>query len=253
MKNPHEALLTALMNARGYKARYEHLLGPIAAALGWTRLDEVIENFGTQAATQMHRSKQAEHGTVTKADRRTHLRVHQMTPIWMMARATLLNIAPSKLSRFDVPPATTSDVSLIAAAQGMATVANEFRQTFVAQGLPGDFVEQLQAAAAELQGSIVERDGDRLQSRRATIGADTQAVMAREVLGILTSLVIRQFEKQPDLIGEWKSAIRIRRKPGVARGTTGGAGGNSLPVLKQIGAGEPAAAGDAAGVPKAAA
>jgi hypothetical protein len=182
-------------------------------------LDEVKAHLASHGAVQHSSGAAAKAGTQKKDELRANLRLQHMTPISRMAIARLQDLPLNNLEKFKVPPVNASDVALLTAASAMADVAAEYARTLSDEGLGDQFLDELKAATAALHSCIIERDNKRFARGRSTISIDVRVKDARRVLSALTAIVESRFASRPEIIGEWRSRIRISTKPGVPIGT----------------------------------
>lgn len=212
-----QAILAVLRRAKWFLEQHAAGLGALAEAPALTRLDDLIRALETNGAVQHGSVTESHAATETKYERRQQLRLQHMAPISAVARAKLAGIPAPKMAKFNVPTSDASDVTLLFAGRAMHTAAKEYEQVFKDEKLGEDVLDQLSASIDALQETIVSRDGDKLLRRRATLGNAGLMQLARQVLDMLTGIVMRAFLAQPDIIGQWKTAIRIGGKPGGSR------------------------------------
>ncbi len=217
MQHHEGEVVGSLRRAKWFLVEHTGALGPFAESPASARLDELIRDMESNHSVQHGTVKESKAATVSKAELRRALRLEHMQPISAIARSRLAGIDTPKMAKFSVPNTSASDVALLAAGRAMSSAAAEYTQVFVDEKLPADFLEQLDAAVVALQDTIVARDGDKLQRRRATLGLRGQLLLARELFNILTGFVRKSFAKQPEVIGEWLTAIRIPAKTSVRR------------------------------------
>src|SRR5262249_36940484 len=85
-------------------------------------------------------------------EKRRELVAHQMAPIAKVARA-LHGTVPG-IGVLSLPKGNVSTPRIVTAATAMAQKAEIYKDVLVESGLPADFIEQLQQAAAALKASI---------------------------------------------------------------------------------------------------
>ena len=217
------ATLAAYRRGQDYFTRYAELLGRFADSPARRRLDRVVKRLETAFAQQVRSAKAAEGLTERKHDLRQALRDGQMRLITAIGRADL---APElkHMREFRVPRIRTDDAELLSAARALRHAAAAQPAAFVKiGGLRRTFLNDFDAAIDALQDTIVAREGQLLEHRRHCLAAVGLILQGREVLRMLTSFVNMKFHgTRPDLVGEWKMAIRISEKPGPSRRRRGG-------------------------------
>lgn len=204
----------------GALRRGKWFLGVHAALIGAeagpavAELDAAIVAMNADAVEKSQAKQLATSGTVSKNVLRQRLR-ELMGPVAAIAGGGLIGGVPvGELQKFRYPDAKVSDVALIAAARAMAGAAARYRQAFEAIGRPSGFVEGLEGAAHALEQRIIERDGDRVNGRRAGLGIAMRVRKARALLTLLTRVINERLYDRPDLVGAWRTAIRIKRVAG---------------------------------------
>lgn len=219
MEVKQQGMLESLLSVQWFLDNHPEVLGPVSGASTRTALDDVVRDLEGNGTAQHGAHRRAKSATPFRKELRETLRVEHMQPIAAIARAKLLGSSATLMQKFELPDKQTPDAVLITAARAMSRAAAEYKRIFLDEKLPPDFLPQLNAAANALQKALVERNGSRLERKRATTGLEAQLFKAREVIRVLNGLVVKQIARTPDLLAEWKMAKRIRRKPGVPRGS----------------------------------
>jgi hypothetical protein len=102
----------------------------------------------------------------------------------------------------------------------MGKAAANYTPTFVAAGLPADFLAKLQAATDALSDSLALRGHTVSAGAGATAGLDAEAARGRKALKVLDSLVVPIIADDDALLAQWRSAKRFRGKTPSLAGTT---------------------------------
>lgn len=212
MDNYQKRVVAALRRGKWFLQKYLQLIGEAEVGTAITELGEAITGIVTDTTEKVESHKLSLSGTVSKFDLRRRL-LDEVTPVSVLALGRLVGVPEVKLARFDVPSPHASDVALIAGARAMATAARQYSPQFEARGRPADFVERILGAADDLENKIVERDGDRVNRRRAVLGINVKLEKARIQLRYLSSVVVGKLRAYPDLVGAWRQAIRIGGYP----------------------------------------
>ena len=173
----------------------------------------------TAFSQQVRSAKAAEAVTARTHERRHAHREREMLAITAIGNAPLTVPELKHMRSFRVPHILTNDAELLGAARALRKAAAVQPAAFVkVGGLPPRFLDELDAAIDALQDTIIARQGELLEHRRHTLAVVGLIVQGREVLRMLTSFVNKKFLRtRPDLVGEWKTAIRISEKPGPSR------------------------------------
>ncbi len=208
MDNYQKRVVAAMRRGLWFLAKHYGLIGQETVGRANTELEAAIAGILDDSRQKVQYETLAQSGTVTKYDIRRHLRA-ELSPVVSIAQSRLLALPEADLAKFQLPHGHASDVSLILAARAMADAAAEFRPAFQQYGRPADFIESLQGLADELEGKIVTRDGNRINRRRAQLGVAVKLADARVRLRIISAAVTAKLRQQPDLVGAWRTAIRI--------------------------------------------
>jgi hypothetical protein len=220
MNGAQKARHESLLRVQRCLDDFDEFLGDVNRSPARSALDRLAGEVTQLAGYQRLAPTEVQSRAVQREDLREALRLEQMRPIAAIAR---LRLADSPLIiRLQVPRKNVDDATLIAAGDGMAKAAAQYRDVFIAQHLPADFVEQLEAAVNALRKSVEDREGTRVQRRYTTRAILACLSEASHMVRILDGLVMRQIRKDPALLAGWTTAVRHRGRPG-------GAGTASVP------------------------
>ena len=216
MTNRQKAELDALHRMQVFVHQNGDALGTVMQAPSRTGLDDAVTALETQAGSQSAALVYATSQTTQKFSAREDLRLHHMNPIAAIARISLAGTP--QIIDLRTPRKNIDDVRLVAAANGMAEAAALYTQVFIDHKLPADFIAQLEAATAALQATIATRNKALQQVKAATQTVADQTTTARNVVRVLSALVVKQLKGRTDLLAAWHMAKQINAKPGVPRG-----------------------------------
>lgn len=218
MQYRQEQFLRAFQRARRFYREHANALGNYANAPARKKLDSSISQLEAAFEGQVRTEKTAMALTARKHELRHELREHHLRILVSIARAELGDLDVAKMRTFTVPRIRAYDVALLTAARAIRKAAAPHAAVFVAHGAERSFLGELDAAIDALERCIIARDRELLEHRRHVIAVDLALARGREALGILGALVQSALgRKRPDLVSEWKSAVRIPAKPGPAR------------------------------------
>ncbi len=93
---------------------------------------------------------------------------------------------------------------------------------FIAYDMPADFVADLQADLAAIDGKGAEQTDDKIEDIGDTVRNRGLIQEARAVISSLNTSVRNRFRQEPDVLAEWRTASRIHR--------TGGSGPDEEPT-----------------------
>lgn len=184
-----------------------------------------LTDHGTSQETQRVQSLLV---STDEAEKRREVLSHQMTPIATVARA-LRGTVPGigVLSR---PRGNVSTPQLIAAAAAMGEKAELYKDVLIENGLPADFIDQLQTATATLRASIDGRGLARASRAAATQGVKTEVRLGRRIVAIIGVIITRQVRSDPATLAEWEHLKRVTVKGVAVRRSVGHVQTSSTPA-----------------------
>ena len=121
-----------------------------------------------------------------------------------------------------MPKGNIQTAALITAATVLARKAETYKEVLVENGLPSDFIEQLEAAVLTLKGSLDARGLARAARSSATRGVGSEIALGRRVVMIMDATLTRVLRSQPTKLAEWEHVKRVTLKGGGVRGSVGG-------------------------------
>ncbi|HEY4658869.1 MAG TPA: hypothetical protein VIH11_05120 [Gemmatimonadaceae bacterium] len=219
MKQVQQARLDALHRMQAFMDENADALGNVNKSRSRAALDDVLTQLEARAEAQGSAEVQAAGATADKNALREDLRLHQMQPIAAIARATLAHTP--LIAKLRLPSGKVNDSTLVQRGNAMADVASQYRDVFIAEQLPADFIKQLRASVEAVRKAAVSRDGFQVDVTEATQAVDDEMARAHNVVKVLNSLVVKQLKGKSDLLAGWRRAKHAKAKPGVPQGTTG--------------------------------
>ena len=167
------------------------------------QLAAVIEDLSACATAQVASDLGARGATQKQQVLLRTLERDHMAPIARIARATVgttVELMPLKLTR-GKPGARR----LATAAHGMARAAEPFAETFIAYGLPPDFIARLDNAAVEVLEAAAERTLHRGRRAQATKGLKDGLQKGRKIVDIFDAFVqTATRQDDPALFAAWR-------------------------------------------------
>lgn len=115
---------------------------------------------------------------------------------------------------FVMPPSNSTSAQLVAHATAMAEAARVHEQVFTEVGLPDDFLSSMLAVTAEVSKSIDDRKQHAGRRNGATAGLAAEERRGRSMLKLIDALIVPRLRNNDALLGEWRAAKRVPRKPG---------------------------------------
>jgi hypothetical protein len=209
MRSTETGVAGAVSSVVDFLTRHDAVLGTLNASGARTSLDAIDAEMDGHAASQSAGTVNSQRATVAQHTLRVALRTRHMLPIARVARTQLQTIPD--YSKLKLPNIRINSEKLVADARAMGEVAQEHEAVFVSMGLAPDFVAQLNAAATELHAKLVNRSAQTGRRAGATKGLGSVSTRARAAIGVIDALVTPLIDNDPALLGEWKSAKKIRR------------------------------------------
>ena len=131
-----------------------------------------------------------------------------MRPIAVIAREVFGRTGTDRA--FRLPRSWASNQPLLAAAGAMADAAERAKDTFVARGLPADFVDRLRTAASRLGVVLLERRESARRMVTSTARINDLLRRGKSAVRQLDGLLRTRLAKDPALLRAWESATRVR-------------------------------------------
>ena len=176
-------------------------------------LNGIVNRISDHAIVQNTQHAQSLLISKDELEKRHALVAHHMAPIVKVARA-LRGTVPG-IGVLSLPKGNASKSEVIMAANAMAEKAMNHKDVLLESGLPADFIEQLQQAAATLKTSLDDRGLARAGWVAATKGVRGELALGRRVVTILDAVVTHLIRSDPVKLAEWEQLKRVTVK-GVA-------------------------------------
>jgi hypothetical protein len=197
------ARLEALQAVQQFMDTNAAVLGAVNQSRARATLDGIVTRLRGQRALQHGAREQATSRTDHLGELRDVLKIEHMQPIATIAASKLA--ATPDITKLRMPRGHVSTLRLVAAGEAMAAAAEKYKQVFLDEQLPQDFVEQLRTAATGVEQALVARTGSRAEQVQATEGTADLCARGAAVVKVLNSLVLKQ------LAGDSEEGVRLRR------------------------------------------
>ncbi len=171
-------------------------------------LDEVIAGLNDESLEQEASTRNVAVLAQARDAAREELYKDHMRPIAVIAREVFGRTGTDRA--FRLPRSWASNQPLLAAAGAMADAADRAKDTFVARGMPADFVDQLRAAARRLDDVRQGRTESARRRVTSTAKIDDLLRRGRSAVRQLDGLLRPRLAKDPALLRAWESATRVR-------------------------------------------
>ena len=182
-------------------------------------LDEVVAELMDHSSAQVsgQQSSQAEKRRQDAAMRT--LRDRHMRPIVRVARFAI-QLDPGIEQDLRMPTSTLGVVKLLSAAKTMREKAAPYKEVFVKNGLPADFLERFVEAESAVARATVNRGTNVGKHVGARAGLTDQLKRGRRAVDALDAIVLNAFADKPVVLAAWRVAKRVKALPGGGRITT---------------------------------
>jgi hypothetical protein len=218
MQSDHAAVLSTLTRVQRFLDANGDALGSINQSGSRQILDDVVTTLASHAVNQTSSKRIGAAQVAKERVLRNALKLNQMRPIATIAAAQLRQVP--EFTALKMPPATSTSRALIAWAGAMSDAASVYDNTFIAAGLPADFITRLHDAANALNDAIANRGATKTAQSGATAGLSAETARGRQAVKVLDSLVEPQIAGNIALLAQWKAAKRIGGKTVPVSGTT---------------------------------
>lgn len=213
MLGRQQRLINAFLGAQGWLERHldeNDLLAGLVSE--FTAELNTVRDAATAQALGLRMRKAA---TTELHDAIRRLREHQLHLIVAIARghASLADefavLEAVRLPRYRMPV-----VFLVAHARAIRDVVRPFEAQFVQWGCSPGFIAELDAAINEVEMIFGKRNSAMLMQVGATAGLVRHLSDARKVLTAIDASLYPRYRDDKVAWAEWRSVIRVRRKPG---------------------------------------
>ena len=234
MNSQQERVLQSFRRVQSWFATYPEYstAGPTGSPALATQLDAlngIVQRATEFAAEQDTQLAQSLLVSKDEREQRREVLSHHMASIAKVARA-LRGTVPG-IGVLSMPRGNIQSAALITAATVMARKAEIYKAVLIENGLPTDFVQQLEASATSLKQSLDARGRARGARVGATRGLEAELALGRRVVDIMDATLTRVLRLQPSRFAEWQQVKRVTQRGTVSRGAVGSVDG--LPTLAQ--------------------
>src|SRR5450759_1255183 len=195
------------VNAKGFlEANASQLAGVVTTGTK-QELDEAIVELEMHVSNQGNTFIAAKGSTQKQVSLRTILLRTHMAPINRVARLKLGDTP--ELAPFLMPQGKPTTERLAGLANGMADAAIPFTATFIAAGLPADFVPQLKSVVVQMVQSLSDRSLTHGKRKGATTSLKSVLTRGRKIVSVLDAFVRNALEDESTLLANWNLVKRV--------------------------------------------
>lgn len=209
MRSTEANQLEALRNIPAFLDEHRDRVPGVAACGMRHRLDEALERLARHADDQASSAAGSLNCTQRYLALRRELVGTHLLPIALIARTTEPPL--SELAQLQPPRGKPTALQLASAAHAMAEATTPYSETFIAAGMPADFVDQLRRASDAMMAELGARTQERARHRVATEALRAGLASARRMVNVLDAFVRAECGQDDGLLAGWTSAIHVRR------------------------------------------
>jgi hypothetical protein len=203
----------------------EHPAPPPASYTEQKRvLDDVLAQLDDHSIAQEFGGKQTAKDVERQDVLMKRLRSRHLRPIAAIARSEAQAV-PGITRELRMPRIGIGPLRLVVAAKAMRQAAEPYKDVFVRNGRPVDFLAQLDAAIGELAQTQLGRAVNVGTKVGARAGIEQQLRRGRKAVEILDTVVKSAFEEDAVVLARWRTARRVPAIPG---------GGGALTLLPDV-------------------
>ena len=200
-------MLLSLRNAKGFlEANAAQLAGVVTTGTK-QELDEAIVELEMHVSNQGNTFIAAKGSTQKQRWLRSILLRNHMAPINRVAQLKLGDTP--ELAPFLMPRGKPTTERLAGLANGMADAAIPFTATFIAAGLPADFVPQLKSVVVQMVQSLSDRSLTHGKRKGATTSLKGVLTRGRKIVSVLDAFVRNALEDESTLLANWNLVKRV--------------------------------------------
>ena len=215
MKQGELRQLESLIGTQAFLNTHTDQFGNINAAAERARLDEIITEVRAQVTVQQAGVRAARGVTEVRTQFEGELRTGHMMPIAEFAREKMKGLGDGEFKALTPATGKLRGERLVQAARGMAKAAQAHLPELEAGHFPPDVIEQLIASADAVQAPLDRRAAVAGERVGATKQIHARLAEGRSIVRTMGAVVKRTARTNPGLLAEWRSAQRVKNKPGV--------------------------------------
>ena len=206
MQKRFRRLFVGMRQAQSFMDSNGELLKAVNSGGSRAEFDAVTVRIGALADTQ------EAHGTTAKgelANERKLVGMARRRHMWPLVRVARAKVpAAAQLSAVVLPPFKASTATTASHVRSMATAVLPYRQLLQEGGLAPDFIEQMHAAAAQMDQAVIQKRAHVVARSGATNNIRTEVAEARLQIGAVDALVRATVAETEPKIADWNKIMR---------------------------------------------
>ena len=207
MERAQENTLLSLDAVNAFLDRHAIQLARVVATGARQKLRSVIADLVTLRSIKSGGALIAQSSTQSKAALRTVLMRDHMVPIARIGKSELAHT--QEIVSLRMPRGRRTIPKLVSAADGMAKAAAPYTSVFTENGLPADFIVQLNSSAEALRISDTTHKNTQSHRRTVTNGIQARLSDGRRIVRVLDSFVRIALKDDPKLLAGWNAVQRV--------------------------------------------
>ena len=222
MKQQDLLVLDSFTGVQGFFTAHDDVFGSINASATRQRLDQLVAVVRDNITTQLAQQRASRGTTDTRNRLEVELRKGHVVPIAEWARAKLTGLSKSQVpgEQDDFKALTPSTgrlkgARLVQVARAMGKTAERYQAGLESAHFPTDVLAQLNASADAVQAKLDQRVAAQREAVGATAAIEQALSEGRALVRALGAVVKRSARTNPQVLAEWRSAQRVKQKPGV--------------------------------------
>ena len=201
-------LIQALNRVEDFLVTHQDIMDSVITSTAHQRFSASRERVLAHRTAQDANERSARYSVAARRTLRARLLRKHMRPISVTAKTSLSDV--KDLGALVVMRRGNRRLSaLVAAGYGMAEAAKQHEATFIAAGLPPDFIQKLVEATDALNETLVSTGETSALRVRATAGLAKDGRIARDSLRIMDVLVRAALEDDDVLLDQWRAISRV--------------------------------------------
>ena len=190
-----------LRNARLFLDARPYIAGSVNTSATRAEIDRTLASIEAFTARQAESHRRGLDETKARLELVERIRTHYLRPIVTIAHAFLRH----PLDRLEVPAIRVNALSLLQYGKFVVDAVRPHAAVFVDNGLAPDFLVRLSAALVRLEESIAAGGTAERERRGSTAGLDQASRRARQLVGILNSLLASKLAEDSEARAAWQA------------------------------------------------
>jgi restriction endonuclease Mrr len=207
MKKTVQNQVDSLVRAEDFFTTHGVVLGAIATSADRKTIDDVVNQVRTHITAQGTIKDVLRGQNALVASLAATLWTNHVKPLARFARASLKGVPDFATLTKRVKPAATK--KLLDQAYVLANTGKPYLPAMTTAGFPADTLDQLTAAANDLNTALLKREPMRTAPVESTKALETLVQKGREAIRRLDGVMMKKFVADGPSLAAWKAASRV--------------------------------------------